>query len=245
MPFASLRRQLTELLAPPASAGTGLPPDLAYVGDGLWTRQRGSFLDDPLFKRAYAAGKTTGSWWDHDLEWRAHVVCWAASRGAALDGDFVECGVHRGGFSRMLADYVDLAAMSDQRLWLIDTYRGVPERFRRDDISNVYGEYHREVLANFAAFPNAVVVRGEIPDILPEVVPDRVCHLSIDLNCVEPSIAAAEHFWPLMTRGAAMVFDDYGFVLFRDQQMAFDDFARRHAVPLLSLPTGQGLVIKP
>lgn len=223
----------------------GLPPDLAYATDGLWTRQRGSFLDDPLFRRAYAAGKATGSWWDLDLEWRAHIVCWAARRGAALDGDFVECGVHRGGYSRMLADYVDLASMPERRLWLIDTYEGVPERFRRTDIAHPYDNCHQDILATFAPWPNAMVVKGEIPDILSEVTPDRVCYLSIDLNCVEPSIAAAEHFWPLLTSGAAMVLDDYGFLVFRDQQLAFDDFARRHDVPLLSLPTGQGLVIKP
>jgi hypothetical protein len=89
------------------------------------------------------------------------------------------------------------------------------------------------------------VVRGEVPEVLPEVAAERVCYLSIDLNSVAPSIAAAEHFWPRMSRGAAMVLDDYGFPQFSDQKPAFDSFAVGIGVPILSLPTGQGLLIKP
>jgi O-methyltransferase len=76
------------------------------------------------------------------------------------------------------------------------------------------------------------------------VRPRRICYLSIDLNCVEPSIAAADHFWPLMTAGAAMILDDYGFAGFLDQKTAFDAWARRTGVEILTLPTGQGLVLK-
>jgi O-methyltransferase len=81
--------------------------------------------------------------------------------------------------------------------------------------------------------------------VLPEVAAERVCYLSIDLNCVGPSIEAAERFWPLMSPGAVMVLDDYGFQLFRDQKEAFDLFAERIGVRILLLPTGQGLLIKP
>jgi hypothetical protein len=131
-----LRRRVAEMLWPHAFEPPPPPKELlglTYAADGLMTQHSSDFLDDPRFQRAYAAGKATGSWWDHDLQWRAYVICWAAERGAALDGDFVECGVHRGGYSRMLADYVGLAARPEKSLYLVDTYRGVPERFRSEE----------------------------------------------------------------------------------------------------------------
>ncbi|HEY0013298.1 MAG TPA: TylF/MycF/NovP-related O-methyltransferase [Allosphingosinicella sp.] len=246
---ARLRRRIARALWPPAFLPQLLPDGATYYGDGLMALHNCDFLQDERFARAYAAGKATGSWWDHDLHWRAHVICWAAARGLALEGDYVECGVHRGGFSRMLADYVDLGVRPDKKLYLIDTYSGVPKEFRSaeqaDTLESLYTDSHRDVLKTFALFPNAVVVRGRIPDVLPEVRPDRVCYLSIDLNCVEPSIAAADHFWPLMSAGAAMILDDYGFAGFLDQKTAFDAWARRTGVEILTLPTGQGLVLKP
>ena len=45
--------------------------------------------------------------------------------------------------------------------------------------------------------------------------------------------------------GAAIVLDDYGWFKHIEQKRAFDDFASRRGVQVLSLPTGQGLILKP
>jgi O-methyltransferase len=249
---ARARRQVARLLWPPAfdvPLPSPLPPGTTYAGDGLIVQNNSDFLDDPRFRRAYAAGRATGSWGDYDLHWRAYVVCWAAARALSLAGDFVECGVNRGGFSRMLADYVGLAAFPNRKLYLVDTYCGLPERDRPGaagkGLEDRYSECYEEVVRTFAPFPNAVVIRGIVPEILSEIPAHRVAYLSIDLNTVEPSVAALAHFWPLMAPGAAAVLDDYGFVPFRDQKMAFDAWARTAGVEILMLPTGQGLLLKP
>lgn len=236
------------MLWPPLAADAKGLHDATFAGDGLVTQHGSDFLDEELFQRAYHAGKATGSWWNHDLQWRAYVVCWAAARGATLEGDFVECGVHRGGYSRMLAEYVALERLPEKALYLLDTFSGIPDRFNSSAsaqlLASAYGECHEDVVRTFSPYPNAVVVRGVIPDILPEVPVDKVCYLSIDLNCAEPTVAAAEYFYSKMTAGAVMVLDDYNFRLFADQKVAMDDFARRAGTSILSLPTGQGLLIK-
>jgi O-methyltransferase len=251
---ARLRREVARFLWPPAfdpppPLPPALPPGTTYAGDGLITQNNSDFLEDERFMKAYAAGKATGSWGDWDLHWRAFVICWAAKRALAIPGDYVECGVNRGGFSRMLADYVGLAAFPDKKLYLVDTYCGFPERdraaAREKGIGERYSESYEAVKQTFAPFPNAVLIRGAVPDILEEVPARRVCYLSIDLNTVEPSIAAAAHFWPLMSPGGVILLDDYGFVFFRDQKIAFDAFAATIGVEILMLPTGQGLLIKP
>lgn len=82
-------------------------------------------------------------------------------------------------------------------------------------------------------------------DMLPEVKAEKVCYLSLDMNCAGPEMAAAEFFWGKMSGGAVMVLDDYGFSNFIRQKRAFDAFARAKGVEVLSLPTGQGLIFKP
>jgi hypothetical protein len=225
-----------------------LPLDPTYVADGLMTANGSDFLQDELFQRSYAAGKATGSWWNHDLQWRAYVICWAAMHGKSVEGDFVECGVHKGGYSRMLAEYIGLEQLPHKKLYLFDTYTGIPEQHLDSSSAkafpSVYGDSYQDVLQTFAGYSNAVVVQGIVPDVLREVDIERVCYLSIDLNCVGPTVAAAEHFWPRMSPGAVIVLDDYNFRLFADQKAALDTWAGKTGVRILSLPTGQGLLIK-
>ena len=73
----------------------------------------------------------------------------------------------------------------------------------------------------------------------------KIAYLSIDLNNVIPEIAAAEYFWNRMMPGGMILLDDYGFKGFEEQHIAFDDFAKEKGTQVLSLPTGQGLIIRP
>jgi hypothetical protein len=88
-------------------------------------------------------------------------------------------------------------------------------------------------------------VKGRIPESLSEVAAERVSFLSIDLNNAAPEIAAAKFFWDKLVSGAAMILDDYGWKKHIVQKRAFDEFAKHRGVPILSLPTGQGLILKP
>jgi hypothetical protein len=66
------------------------------------------------------------------------------------------------------------------------------------------------------------------------------------MNCAEPEIAAANYFWDRLVPGAVILLDDYGYSeLYRRQKDAFDQFAAERRVPLLLLPTGQGIIVKP
>ena len=65
------------------------------------------------------------------------------------------------------------------------------------------------------------------------------------MNCVGPARATAEYFWANLVSGAAMVIDDYGWSEHFAQKTAFDEFAKAKAVSILSLPTGQGVLLKP
>jgi hypothetical protein len=220
-----------------------------YCRDGLATFHSSAFLADPRFVEAHRLGKATGSWGSADVEWRLYILCWAACRAAQLQGDFVECGVNKGGYSRAVMHYVGFQGLKPRKFYLVDTFSGIPETLRGVAARNQlrrYGECYQEVVDTFRDFDNVVLVRGEVPAVLPQVAADQIAYLALDMNCAEPEIAAAEFFWDRLVSGAAVVLDDYGYDYhYRRQQHAFDEFARKRNVPLLLLPTGQGLLLKP
>jgi hypothetical protein len=222
----------------------------AVYDDGhLISFHNADFLKDRRFEEAYGLGLHTDSWQGFDIRWRVYVVCWAAAHARRLEGDFVECGVNRGGFSRAAVHYIDFQELPDRHFYLLDTYCGIPEEDRGSSPAcyhHAYGECYEYVRETFRPFTNAHVIRGRVPDTLCRVPSRQVCYLSIDMNCVEPEIAAAEFFWDKLVRGAVVLLDDYGAgELHLRQKQAFDRFARDKGVEVLSLPTCQGLIIKP
>ncbi len=224
---------------------------LTFDSDGLATMHNCDFLRDPYFEKAYQSGQKTGSWGNANPAWRAYVGCWAAEQVKSLPGDFVECGVNRGGLSRAVVDYVNFAALG-KTFYLLDTFAGLDERYmseterqaKNPTFGGRYQDCYEDVCRTFADIP-VKVIRGSIPETLLEVDTQQVCYLSIDMNCVEPEIAAAEFFWDKLVPGAIVVLDDYGWADCLEQKKAFDDFARQKGIAILSLPTGQGLFFKP
>lgn len=219
-----------------------------YNDDGLITFHDSDFLKDPLFIESYKLGEATKSWLI-PLEWRAYIVCWAANKAKQLEGDFVECGVNRGGYSRMAMNYINFKAMKNKKFYLLDTYCGCPDKYKGQaapGLLSSYGECYEDAVKTFGEFGNAVIVRGTVPDTLPQVRAEKICYLSIDMNCAEPELAAIEFFWDKLSSGAIVVLDDYGYgPESYSQKIAFNDFAERKGVQTLLLPTGQGLLFKP
>lgn len=233
----------------------------SYDADHLTVYERSvDFLDDPRFQAAYRRGmdsghhiaRRRGSRGDLHIEWRVHVLLWAAAHAARLPGAFVECGVNTGIYSLAVCEWIDFNS-TGKTFWLFDTFEGIPaeqisERERAlgrlDENAAWYSECFAVAKENFARYPRARLVRGKIPDSLSTVSIDEVAYLSLDLNIVAPEIAAMEFFWDKLVPGAPVILDDYGWVGFRPQKDAMDAFSRERGVEILTLPTGQGLVIK-
>ena len=185
----------------------------SYDQDGLRTVHNCDFIEDPRFMRAYSAGKSTESWGNADIHWRAFVACWAANRGAKIEGEFVECGVNKGGLARAVIEYVDFGRLN-KTFYLLDTFSGLSAEYASqeelDRSSGVYEECYQSVLATFRPFANVEIIRGAVPETLSLVRAKHVSYLSIDMNCAEPERAALEFFWNKLTSGATVVLDDYG-----------------------------------
>ena len=233
-------------------------PNVTYHADGLVTSGKyAPFLDSPRFMAAYNkainSGHFIGGEKDVDLhiEWRVAIACWAAQHATHLQGDFVECGVNTGILSLAVCEHVNFNSLN-KTCYLFDTFAGIPESQISENeratrlISNTkYPDCYERTSANFRDYPRVKLVRGMVPDTLSTVKIEVVSYLSIDMNIAYPERKAIEHFWPLLTSGAMVVLDDYGWVDYEEQRRTMDEFAEQVGVEVLALPTGQGLLIKP
>ncbi|MDI6717445.1 MAG: TylF/MycF/NovP-related O-methyltransferase [Patescibacteria group bacterium] len=223
-----------------------------YNEDELITGHNADFMKDERFMSAYNSAVKAGLAISDKIHWRAHTICWAALRASQLEGDFVEVGVAKGFLSKVIVDYLNFKELS-KNFFLLDTFEGFIEKyFTESEKKNGRkgGNYlnsasYEQVRETFRDYKNVKIIKGIVPDILSRVDFSKIAYLHIDMNCTIPEILAAEYFWDKMVSGAIMILDDYGHSGHEEQKYAFDEFAKRKNVSILSLPTGQGLIIKP
>jgi len=65
-----------------------------------------------------------------------------------------------------------------------------------------------------------------------------------DMNCAYPERAALEFFWERLSPGAVVLLDDYAYRGYEQQATAIDIVANAMGADVLSLPTGQGIIVK-
>ena len=145
--------------------------------------------------------------WDYGIRWRVHVALWAATSGTRIPGDFVECGVGRGMFSRPSWSTSPTWDQLGKRFWLIDTFLpywtdSSGEQTSAAGVSEYYATGPEAVAANFAEWNNVEIVPGRIPEILAGLEVDAVAYLHIDLNAApQPSVTRSPTSGRLCQRG--------------------------------------------
>ena len=228
-----------------------------YDQDGLITLHGGHFRADPKFREAYARGVQASQGIDPGFEWRVHIALWAARSALCVPGDFAECGVNAGFISSAIMHYLEWDKQA-RRFYLIDTFAGpVLDQYSQEEVrrdrqniarrameAGAYVTDIDRVRANFAEWRNAIVVQGAVPDILQHLDFGPVAFLHIDMNCALPERAALEFFWDRLSPGAVVLLDDYAYFGHDCQREAIDAAARVRGAEVLSLPTGQGMIIR-
>lgn len=228
-----------------------------YARDSLFTTNNDHFRDDPVFQAAYARGVKASGGFDPQMEWRVHVALWAARIAARVPGDFVECGVNAGFVSSAIMQRLDWRIV-EKRFYLIDTFSGpVLTQFSRDEIDRRRLQAAEEAMAkgayvtdlerlraNYREWPNVEIIQGVVPEVLPALRLEHVAFLHLDMNCAYPERAALEYFWNLLSPGAVVLLDDYAYFGCDCLTSAIDAAAVALGTEVLSLPTGQGLIVK-
>ena len=187
-----------------------------------------------------------------NVRWRnwgiAFGVRYALARCKTLN--FVECGVGEGMTAlvalrearRLLSD----GDWTDFRMDLYDSWEAMREEYLLPSEKEVAGEYADLDISythsNLSSYRDKLIFHsGFIPDSLHRepAGPESVCFLHIDLNSANPTVAALDHFLPLMSEGSIIVMDDYGLENYRETRLAVNDQLRHRSGQLLPLATGQ------
>lgn len=222
-----------------------------YNFDGLITIHDHDFMNDARFRRAYERGVIAAG--DYHWYWRVHIGLWAASAASRLEGDFVECGVNRGFLSSAIMNYLDWDKIG-KKFYLLDTFAGLDpkqagiDESKRNEKHLSEGFYVTDletVKRNFAEWKNVEIIQGPVPETLTQITSEKLAFLHLDMNAAAPEAAALEELWEKLSPGAMILLDDYAFYGYSAQKKAMDAVAGKRSVEIASLPTGQGLLIKP
>jgi hypothetical protein len=166
-------------------------------------------------------------------------------------GDVIECGVFRGVTSVLMAKLMELRG-SDKKLFLFDSFEGLPEPDRRVDASlrfqkGAWAASRQEVealLARYGVLKRCVITEGWFSATLAKLKPDqKFCFAYIDADLHASTVDCLQHLWTRMESGAIAVFDDYhhpsGGV-----RKALDDWVAQSGELIHAGPASQCFVIR-
>ncbi len=150
-----------------------------------------------------------------------------------IDGDFVECGVWKGGniiLFKLIADQQQL----NKKIYAFDTFEGMPEPGRMDfDLKNIdakktFNKYKDkdikwcystldEVKSNIKSFDKNYIdfysfIKGKVEETLNDEknLPNKISLLRLDTDFFESTKKELEILFPKLVSGGVLIIDDYG-----------------------------------
>jgi O-methyltransferase len=171
---------------------------------------------------------------------------------AAIPGDFVECGVWRGGSSMLAALTLLELKDSTRTLYLYDTFEGMSRPTEKDVSYKGHAASGRweerrhgegsawceasieDVRANMSktGYPGDRLrfIKGKVEDTVPSVIPDKNSLLRLDTDWYESTRHEFEHLYPRLEVGGVLIIDDYGH--WQGARVAADEYFAAHDIPI-------------
>lgn len=182
----------------------------------------------------------------------------------AVPGDFVECGVFRGGSSMTIALAL-LAAEGERAIWLYDTFEGmtVPtgfdtkmkngapaaEKFQRlrtgensaDWCAAPLEDVTRNMLSTDYPPDQLRFIRGPVEETLLTDVPEEIALLRLDTDWYASTRVEMEVLFPRLASGGVLIVDDYN--SWAGARRAVDEYLADRRIRLMFFPIGGGAVM--
>jgi O-methyltransferase len=179
---------------------------------------------------------------------RARRLCAAAKEALALDGEFWECGVYKGGSARMLAEVLK---EKPRPLRLFDTFRGFVDVAPEDGGGHSngamdYGDV--EAIKEFLGVGFVSFHPGAIPASFAGLEGSRIAFLNLDVDLYRPTKEALRFVLPRMVEGGIIIIDDCGTPGFPGVWKAVSEEVRGIPISIIRFPEPawgyQGKVVK-
>ncbi|MDA9260654.1 TylF/MycF family methyltransferase [Puniceicoccaceae bacterium] len=132
-----------------------------------------------------------------------------------LTGDFVECGVYKGGSAALIMKLLS----DDCHGWLYDSFEGLPQPSELDGDEALQWEGScvgavedvMRIMSETSIDASRVTIRkGWFEDSFSAPLPQKIQFLHIDADWYDSVLLALQTFYPLVVPGGLIVLDDFG-----------------------------------
>jgi len=172
-----------------------------------------------------------------------------------LPGDFVECGVWRGGSAMLIALTLLEMEENTRRIYLYDTFEGMTEPtkndyratagktsaesvMRKDGIKTFkswcfspLSEVETNMFSTGYPKDKLIFVKGKVEDTIPRTVPSSIALLRLDTDWYESTKHELVHLYPFLVEKGVLLIDDYGF--WAGQRKAVDEYFAANKITML------------
>ncbi len=170
---------------------------------------------------------------------------------AKIPGDFVECGVWKGGSAMIIAETLKALGVTDRNIYLYDTFEGMPEPDERDikirtgatgksmwlGNQNSGGwcnisieEVTENVLKTGYPKERFIFVKGKVEDTIPTTMPNAIAILRLDTDWYASTIHEFNNLYPLLSESGVLMIDDYG--SWSGSRDATDQYFKEHTISM-------------
>jgi hypothetical protein len=172
-----------------------------------------------------------------------------------IEGDFVECGVWKGGSMMAIAHTLKHFQSDDRDLYLFDTFEGMSNPTKNDvdfsgmDAKTLLDKSEEEkntshiwcystldeVKNNLAKTgyrrDKISFVQGKVEDTIPNTAPNKIALLRLDTDWYESTKHELIHLYPRVVNGGVIIIDDYGY--WQGCRKAVDEYIRENNISIL------------
>jgi hypothetical protein len=151
-----------------------------------------------------------------------------------IKGDFIECGVYKGGSSMMMAYILKKRAVINRKIFLYDTFEGMSMPSKVDTKTNGVSSQtmqkwkdNQALLNNNWCYSNIdevtknmkstslpksqfELIKGKVEDTIPNNFHSRIALLRLDTDWYESTKHELEHLYPQLVNKGVIIIDDYG-----------------------------------
>jgi hypothetical protein len=172
-----------------------------------------------------------------------------------IAGDFVECGVWRGGTGILIKNILQKYNNNDRKVFLLDSYEGMEnleksnnltEKDKLDEIcSNILNDIEKyygrklietdydEVINNLKHFncydENVILLKGWFNEKFPFDNVQSISLLRLDCDYHYPTTMCLEKLYEKVTKGGVIILDEY-YLDFMGEKKAVDEFRSKYGI---------------
>lgn len=150
-----------------------------------------------------------------------------------IEGDFVECGVWRGGSAMIMTKMLIDHNLKNKKIYLYDTFDGMSapteldisfQGEKAEELMKSREKNETDVIWAYASLedvkrnifstgidPECVnFVKGKVEETIPQIIPDKISILRLDTDWYESTYHELIHLFPRLVQGGIIIIDDYG-----------------------------------